>query len=456
MRLQLLLTRHRAVRWAILGVAAVTSLAVAAPASASAHHGSHGKVVYRVHPHMKLYKTGTKLGALPTPSECVQSSGLACYTPDLIRKAYNVPDDWTGAGQTIVIVDAYGSPTIKQDLAVFDAAFGLPAPPSFHIYCPSGCPKTQHAHKGQPQGWAGETSLDVEWSHAIAPDANIALVVAGNNFGNSINVATRFAVSHHLGNIMSMSYGADEAGISGHGHGNNLQIHQAHQVFQQAVNQGMSLFASAGDAGASNGSPGPGTGYPASDPLVTSVGGTNLFMTDNGTYEGETVWNDSDPNLCPFGCTAGVFGATGGAPSVVWPTPSYQQGVTGQSTRAVSDVSYNASVYTAVLVYAGYFPGTSQDGFYFFGGTSAGSPQWAGIAALADAQAGQPLGQLNPLLYSIAASGSYSADFHDVTVGNNALGGPGFDAATGYDMPTGLGSPNVEPLVTDLVQMTSP
>src|SRR5207245_7857242 len=160
--------------------------------------------------------------------------------------------------------------------------------------------------------------------------------------------------------------------------------------------------------------------YPASDPLVTAVGGTNLFMDDSGNYQSEDVRNDSDPALCPFGCTAGIFGATGGSPSLIFSAPSFQQAASGNPMRSTSDVAYNASVYTAVMVYLG-FVTPAQQGFYFFGGTSEGAPQWAGITALADQAAGQALGYLSPSLYAAAARSSYSTDFHDITVGENGL-----------------------------------
>jgi subtilase family serine protease len=214
---------------------------------------------------------------------------------------------------------------------------------------------------------------------------------------------------------------------------------QAHQNFQAAQAASISVFASAGDNGASNGSSYSfaNASYPASDPLVTAVGGTNLFMDDSGAYQSEDVWNDADPSLCPFGCTAGIFGATGGSPSLIFP---------GRST---SDVAYNASVYTGVLVYLG-FLGGSNDGFYFFGGTSEGAPQWAAITALANQAAGHALGYLNPSLYAIASASAYSSNFHDITVGENGFLGPGFSAGNGYDYPTGLGSPNVANLITTL------
>ena len=332
---------------------------------------------------------------------------------------------------------------MQSDLDTFDRVFGLPDT-AVKVSCPMGCPATLTAHSGQPRGWAGETSLDVQWAHAIAPDAEINLVVAPNNYGNALNNAVQYAVDHKLGDVISMSYGSDESAISGGG--NNSQLKQAHQAFQDAVNAGISLFASSGDYGATGGGSTISAGYPSSDPLVTAVGGTNLFLGKKG-YDHETVWNDSDPSTCPFGCTDGVFGATGGAVSSIFQAPAYQQGVTGYSMRSPSDVAYNASVYTAVWVYLGFNANPDDNGFYFMGGTSSGSPQWAAIGALANQQAGHPLGQLNPQLYALAGTKA----FHDVTVGNNAwFDAPGYAARSGYDVPTGLGSPDVKNLVTAL------
>src|SRR5262249_44466169 len=125
---------------------------------------------------------------------------------------------------------------------------------------------------------------------------------------------------------------------------------------------GISLFASAGDDGATAGTSATTASYPSSDPLVTGVGGTNLFLSDSGAYQSENVWNDAVD--CPFGCTSGQIGATGGAPSTLFAAPSYQSGVTGNSSRTVADVSFNASVYTATLIYLG-FLGGDNNGFYF-------------------------------------------------------------------------------------------
>lgn len=418
----------------------------AAAASPAANNSNSGTITYTANPPTKLSTiTATSPSAFPTPAQCVAAFGLACYTPAEIRQAYNVPASATGAGQTIVIVDAYGSPTVQSDLHTFDVAMGLPDP-TLNIIYPGGSPTFNPLQNHDEAGWASETSLDVQWSHALAPAATIDLVVAANNAGNVLNNAVSYAVQNHLGNVLSMSYGSAEAAISGGG--NNSQLQQAHANFVAAQAAHMSLFASAGDNGATDGTSVVSADYPASDPLVTAVGGTNLFTNSKGAYSSETVWNDGDN--CPFGCTDGVFGATGGAPSVIFPAPSYQSALSGNSARTTADVGYNASVYTSVLVYLGFYGG-SNNGFYFFGGTSEGAPQWAAITADADQAAGHALGFLNPTLYAIGANKSeYAADFHDITVGDNGFEGPGFPAGKGYDMPTGLGSPNVANLIHTL------
>lgn len=447
---------NRLRNWAIvpsaMGLLALSASAV--PTAAAS--GNAGVIHYVANPPARFaFASVPASGSFPTPSQCVAAFGLACYTPSEIHTAYNIPSKLTGAGQTIVIVDAYGSPTIQSDLQTFDAAFGLPNTTLNVIYPVGQVSYANIANDPTMQSWASETSLDVEWSHAIAPGATIDLVIAPTSAGDALNRAELYAVSHHLGNVMSMSFGAPEAAISGFG--NNLQMLQSHLIYTMARMEGMSVFASAGDQGSTNGYSTPNPLYPASDPLVTSVGGTNLFMSDSGVYQSETVWNDTNPALCPFGCAYGAFGATGGAPSDIFPAPTFQKGDgSGYSMRTTADVAFNASVYTSVLVYLGWenlVPGSSN-GFYFFGGTSEGSPAWAAITALADQAAGHPLGYLNPLLYGIAKNpATYAQDFHDITVGDNGAGGPGFSAGTGYDLPTGLGSPNVANLIQTLSQM---
>jgi subtilase family serine protease len=163
-------------------------------------------------------------------------------------------------------------------------------------------------------------------------------------------------------------------------------------------------------------------------------------------YGAEQVWNE-----------AWIVSAGGGAVSTFFAAPSYQGGF-GFAGRAVPDVAYNAAVDGGVLTYYSAL-GPAQAGFYIVGGTSAGSPQWAGIFALANAaraaKSKAPLGFANAALYAIAQSGSYAADFHDITAGNNILAGSavGFPASVGYDLATGWGTPNVANLIGDLAKL---
>jgi len=386
-------------------------------------------------------------------------AGLVCYTPQFIRSAYNFPSTLNGAGQTIVIVDAYGSPTIGKDLALFDEVFGIPPPPSFTIICPpGGCPSITFNPRNPHGvfGWTLETSLDVEYAHAMAPGANIVLDVASSSSGNAINVAEARVIPMFPGAIMSQSFGIPEYLI----HNNNVQLLQAEKNYEEAYNLGWTVFASAGDSGATNGISIPNANFPASDPFVTSVGGTMgnpypqglaaLSCPSTGSsctpsgYGGEQVWNE------PAFDAAG-----GGAPSLIFSTPSYQQPL-GLHNRATPDVSYNAAVNGGVLVvWSACLAciGATGPVFFIVGGTSAGSPQWAAIAALADQEAGHPLGFLNPTIYEIGQSSHYASDFHDITVGNNMLVGTpvGFQAKTGWDDASGWGTPNVANLVQDLV-----
>ncbi len=397
---------------------------------------------YRVKPLLKpMRRTIASPSALPAPSACVAFYGATCYTPSEIRAAYNVPSTLRGRGQTIVIVDAYGSPTISADLKTFNDVFHLPDS-ALNIVYPAGRPAAFDS------AWAGETTLDVEWAHAIAPEATIDLVVAPTAYSSDLDVAETYAVEHRLGSVMSMSFGVDEPAISGGS--SNKYLSHGDAVYQEAREANITSVASTGDFGASDSSGAAVASYPASDPLVTAVSGTDLFMSDSGAYQSETVWNDSDPALCPFGCAYGAFGATGGAPSVLFKRPRFQREAVRGTARQIADVSYNASPYTAVMVVASFADGIPS--YYFTGGTSAGTPQWAAIIALLNQARGGQIGYVNPALYALGGRGEGSPAFHDITVGQNAyFTDPGFPAAPGYDMPTGLGTPNV----TNLIQALS-
>jgi subtilase family serine protease len=427
-------------RIAVGGTAAalVGSSLVAASAGPAAGASSPDDVLYVARPPHVQASSLTSISPTLTPAQCLaQTHGVfACHDPASIRQAYDIPTTIDGAlagtGQTIVIVDAYGSPTIAQDLATFDSTFNLPAPPSFDIVYPQGKPTWQG--KDLQLGWAEETSLDVQWAHAVAPGARIVLDVAVTPYGNALNNAVDYAVQNHLGNVISMSYGQPESLV----HGNSTQQLQSHANFAAAVQAGITPIASSGDDGSDNDAGYANFAYPANDPLVTAVGGTDLWYASGLTSQRETTWGDFDPSTCLTGCPDGPLGATGGAPSLA----------TGKQG---SDVSYNAGVYTGVLTYLGFLGGT-DNGFYFFGGTSAGAPQWAGITAMVDeARAGArhaPLGNLRDQLGTLAAAG----DFFDVMTGSNVT--PtftgGFSAAAGKDLPTGYGSPDVAKVIATL------
>lgn len=404
-------------------------------------------------------------------------SGIVCYSPDFVRTAYNFPSTLDGTGQTIVIVDAFGSPTITNDLAAFDSIFGLPDPPSFKILCAGACPSSSFNNKHHNVlGWAFETTLDVDYAHAMAPGANIVLVVAASSSGDAINTAETKAIRLYPGSIMSQSFGIPEILI----HANNAQVMQAHKNYVAAQASGITVLASAGDFGATNGFSVANAGFPSSDPLVTAVGGTqgdpyipvgvpqncpsgqvcntglatvmgpcstgSLFdspCTPVG-YGGEQVWNE--PAFNP-GAT------TGGAPSFLFGVPSFQNGL-GLGSRTTPDISYNAAINGGVLIYTTFL---GSPAIFVIGGTSAGSPQWASIFALVNqcrANHGLgPLGFANPTIYSLAGAG-----FHDITVGNNQMTGTpvGFPATTGWDDATGWGTPDVSVVVSGLAGTSCP
>jgi subtilase family serine protease len=348
-----------------------------------------------------------------------------------MRHAYNVDSlintGFDGRGKTIVIIDAYQSPNIVLQLNTFDSFYALPglnglgnpanpALGTFTQIAPDGLTPFVVGNRNMT-GWAEEISLDVLWSHAIAPGANIVLVLAKSNQNADILSATKYAVDNNLGDVISQSFGENESCEDP-----NL-LAQQHELFAEATTKSITIFASSGDNGAAQGSC-DGTSAvqavssPASDPLVTAVGGTELHAAryclavlgcnpaanpSAGTYQSEVVWNEP------------AFGSGGGGFSVVYDEPSYQQGtIHGGKQLGVPDVSYNAAVLHGVLTYLN-IPGIPS-GFYLFGGTSAGSPQWAAILAIADEQAGYDLGFINKALYHIGqAQSHYAASFFDVT-----------------------------------------
>lgn len=388
----------------------------------------------------------------PTDAQCRAEIGVPCYSPQEIRRAYGVDQllnkGYDGKGETIVIFDSFGSPTIASDLQSFDAGYGLPNPPSFKILSPLGTVPYDPTAIPDQIGWAAETSLDVEWAHAMAPDASIVLMTSPVDETEGVmgmpqfNQLENYALAHHLGQIWSQSWATTE---------NTLFTPAGEQVFNdfestyaRADAQGVTVFASSGDAGTANPEvngttiyPFPTVNFPASSPLVTAVGGTSLTASTNGDYESPAAW--------PF---------SGGGISQKFSEPSYQRFFLPSSDRTelggmrgIPDVSWNADPNTPILIYLS-FLGSSEAGFYTVGGTSEGSPDWAGLAADLDQLAGHRLGLLNPYLYALGAEG---IGFHDITTGSNSQDGvPGYSATPGWDLVTGWGTPDLYDYFLDI------
>lgn len=320
------------------------------------------------------------------------SSSAPPYTPAQVRHAYGFDKlSVTGAGKTIAIVDAYGSRSLQNDFNLFCSTFGLPAQTIQVVYA-QGKP-------GINTGWAQETSLDVQWTHAIAPDAKLLLVVAQTASLNNLLGAVDKAVS--LGaTVVSMSWGSSEfSGEAGYDSHFNVP--------------GVTFVASAGDSGEQ-------VEWPAASQYVVGVGGTSLNLTSSGDYASESAWSGS-----------------GGGISAYLPAPGYQAAWSGLAYRTVPDVSYLADPNTGVYV-------AYNGRWYEFGGTSVGAPQWAALVALT----GGLTRGAGPDLYAVAGSPDTinSSYFFDITSGNN---GPDLDdnAISGYDLVTGLGSPAAGGLV---------
>jgi subtilase family serine protease len=365
-------------------------------------------------------------GSVPCPAPF-------CYTPAQLRAAYDIEplikSGIDGTGATIVIVDAFWDPSIRDDLQAFDTAFGLPAPPQFDIVMPDGQPAFNLV-------WAKEISLDVQWAHVVAPGARLVLVLAKTSDDADLLSATRYAIHHDLGDVISQSFAEAESCAD------PRLLRQEHAVFERAKSKGITLVAGSGDFGAVNRlcdgslSTVPAAATPASDPDVTAVGGTRLTVDPSGGYVGETGWAD-------------VFGASGGGFSSVYRRPGYQAPfVDGNRARGLPDVAYSADGFGAIQYACSSCsrPGTSI--FHAIFGTSGGTPQWAGIDALSRQMAGHRQSQLNIRLYHLAKSDAYREAFHDITTGTNSFAGvTGFSAGPGWDPVTGLGTPDVAKLV---------
>lgn len=365
--------------------------------------------------------------ASPTISKAVQPDQVAPLEPDQMEAAYGVnlitfgSIQGTGKGQTIAIVDAYNDPTIVTDADSFSSEFGLPqfngsGQPTLQVLNENGGTNLSQVPDSSPGGWDVEESLDVEWAHSMAPQANIILFEANSN-GDDLYTAEATA--------------ADTAGVSAVSNswssGEYSQELQLDSIFKTPTgHQGVTFLASTGD----DGTP---AGYPAYSPNVVAVGGTSLYIDESGSYLGESGWSGS-----------------GGGISQYETQPAFQAGaVNGTSTqfRTAPDISLDADPDTGVYVLDSY-----AGGWYSVGGTSLSCPMMAGL--IADANQGRVLNGLTtlngatqtlPALYTLS-----SADFHDETTGNNGL-----QAGPGYDLVTGIGSPVANDLVTALADYQS-
>lgn len=425
---------------AIGAVILLTTLAAVAAARSAA-----GGMVTRPIPFLHDAARGTTLSFPPDTDWCVANLDIRCYQPAQLQKAYDLAPLFksgvTGKGQTIVIVDSFGSPTIKSDLSTFDQTFGLPDPPSLRVYQPAGPVPAFDPNDDDMVGWAEETTLDVEWSHVMAPGANIVLLetpvseTEGVEGFPEIVKAENWAVDHDIGDVISMSFGATEQTFP-----SNASILGLRSAFVNAHAHRVALVSSSGDEGSTDYElnledlyPYQVTSWPTSDPLVTSIGGTQLTLDESGNrLQPDIVWNDG-------------YGAGGGGLSVVFHRPDFQDSVRNvvDHRRGAPDISMSAAVDGGVVVYYTF----ANAGFHIFGGTSESAPEFAGIVALADQYAGHRLDDLNASLYRL----DYKHGLVDVTVGDNDIGPfmnsdgniyevQGFDTGPGYDLASGLGT----------------
>ncbi|MGZ6283058.1 MAG: S53 family peptidase [Ktedonobacterales bacterium] len=396
---------------------------------------------------------GPDTSGAPGTTPAQEAYGPAAFTPQQIRSAYGVTSliehGITGKGQTVVVIVSYGSPTLQRDLDEFSQRFNLPRV-TVDIRAPIGEVPFDPSNS-EMTGWAGETSLDVETIHAIAPDAGIVVLTSpvdeteGTAGLPEFRQLEEYAVQNHLGTIISQSWGASEVSLDTPA--GRDEIRQWDTFYRDATTQeNITFVTGSGDNGVTDYknvdqqiSTTPTTSFPSDEPWVLSVGGTRLTANAPGTSFKETAWNGS-----------------GGGFSIFDSIPSYQQSLPGsvqsklQGHRGVPDVAASADPETGMVIDVG-------GQFQVIGGTSASAPLWAGLTALADQMAGHSLGFLNPALYKIGQSNAARDDYHDITRGNNTYDQgdvhiPGYAAGTGWDLVTGWGSPDAEKLLPALIK----
>ena len=362
---------------------------------------------------------------------------IQCYTPGQYQVAYGVApllrSGITGKGETVVMPELANRPgpnytDIRKDLAAFDTRFGLPAA-KLKV-------TTTLAGASAPYVAGTEEVEDTEIVHAIAPGASLDVVLVPANattsaahFTAAVTGLIRVAITQHAA-VVSIS------GSHGEHFFTSTQVASIHAALRQAAEDQVTVVASSGDTGVlSDDGPPKQVSLPASDPLVLGAGGTALGASPvTGAYQGEMAWN-ADTR------------ASAGGYSSLFRRPSYQDGIPRiGGMRGVPDVAADADESTAMAL-------TFTGGvLYPAHGTSAATPLWAAVIALADQDAGHHLGFVSPAIYAIARGPAYHRAFHDVTTGDNSVFWPtglftGYAAGPGWDPVTGWGSPNAQYLV---------
>jgi hypothetical protein len=350
-------------------------------------------------------------------------------TPSEIQNAYGYTQVYAsgidGNGTRIAVIAAFGNPDMISDLALFSSIYGL-SNATLNIYYPGGdpaivCPPSSDLNVC---GWAVETSLDVEWAHAIAPGATIDLIISKDDQLPNLLDCVDYVTNNLQDSTISISWGLYEDALP------QVFFNYFDAYFQQAALQGISVFAASGDSGYS----GPETGmtsavFPASSAYVTAVGGTTLFLNPNKSYGFETAWIHS-----------------GGGVSSIFAKPQWQFGsnIPSDGWRDIPDVAFDASPNSGVHVIIG-----GDDNGLLNGGTSLSAAIWAGTSSLINQKIGGNIGLLNPFIYQIGRSQNYANDFHDILSGSNG----DYSSGAGFDMVTGWGTPKANNLIGDVASI---
>ncbi len=385
-------------------------------------------------------------GQPPLPLNCgAPDFPVQCYAPHAYEVAYGVAPllrrGIDGRGQTVVLPELAEPPSshgviysdIRKDLAAFDTKFALPAATLQVV--------NTIARSSTPYLAGTEEVEDTEMVHAFAPAASLDVVLVPQDAQSS---SANFAAAMTKAIQEGVALNAAVISISASG-GEHLftaaEVTAMNTALMQACHQHVTVVAASGDTGAiSDLGPPQQVSLPASDPLVLAVGGTTLDATlATGAYHGEMAWNEATGPQDSQ--------ASGGGYSSLFPRPAYQNSVApAGANRGVPDVSANANSNTAMAM------DIAGGGLLPASGTSAATPLWAGVIALADQQAGQHLGFINPAIYHIASGPAYHNAFHDVITGDNSVLWStgvftGYTAGPGWDPVTGWGSPDAQYLI---------